>query len=38
MENIWICCNEGREEVIYPDDIMEYWRNNSISAIHICNS
>lgn len=34
-KRIWLVCNNGCEEIIYPDDIMDFWSNNSISTIHI---
>lgn len=33
-ERIW-CIND---EIIKPDEIIDFWSNNSISTIHICNS
>lgn len=32
-ENIWLCCDGGVEELIYPDEIMEFWANNSSSTV-----
>ena len=31
--NIWWCCNGDVEEVVYPELIMEFWANNSISTV-----
>lgn len=34
-KDLWICVNN---EVIYPLEIIDFWSNNSLSTIHICNS
>lgn len=31
--NRWWCCNGDIEEVVYPELIMEFWANNSISTV-----
>ena len=34
-KRVWLIYSEGEEQIIYPDDLLEFWANNSISTIHI---
>lgn len=32
---VWLICNGGEEQIIYPDDLLEFWATHSISTIRI---
>lgn len=34
-DDLWICDNN---EVVHPHEIIDFWANNTLSTIHICNS
>lgn len=35
--NGWLCCNNGVEEIVYPELMIKFWTNNSMSTVRINN-